>query len=163
MPAASVPAHRESRGGDHGSREGKRHAHTVLGKGLSTACPSSSIARTTASRHGRSPRPAYACLSPAALGGGCHSHGAHPALCWNSPRWRVRFVTQILAIASDQKRDALKVIHTASCSPFTNWPTERTPTRYPYALDFSPGGGFLAVGNDRGCVLLYRLRHYPQA
>ncbi|CAM9257503.1 unnamed protein product [Pylaiella littoralis] len=70
---------------------------------------------------------------------------------------------QMLAIASNQKRDALKVIHSASCTPFTNWPTERTPIRYPFALDFSPGGGFLAVGNDRGCVLLYRIRHYPQA
>lgn len=72
-------------------------------------------------------------------------------------------VPQMLAIASNQKRDALKVIHSSSCAPFTNWPTERTPVRYPFALDFSPGGGFLAVGNDRGCVLLYRLRHYPQA
>ncbi|CAM9313703.1 unnamed protein product [Ectocarpus sp. 12 AP-2014] len=70
---------------------------------------------------------------------------------------------QMLAIASNQKRDALKVVHSASCTPFTNWPTERTPVRYPFALDFSPGGGFLAVGNDRGCVLLYRIRHYPQA
>lgn len=70
---------------------------------------------------------------------------------------------QMLAIASNQKRDSLKVIHSASCTPFTNWPTERTPVRYPFALDFSPGGGFLAVGNDRGCVLLYRIRHYPQA
>lgn len=70
---------------------------------------------------------------------------------------------QMLAIASNQKRDALKVIHAASCSSFTNWPTERTPVRYPFALDFSPGGGYLAVGNDRGCVLLYRVRHYPQA
>ncbi|CAM9279963.1 unnamed protein product [Ectocarpus sp. 13 AM-2016] len=70
---------------------------------------------------------------------------------------------QMLAIASNQKRDALKIVHSASCTPFTNWPTERTPVRYPFALDFSPGGGFLAVGNDRGCVLLYRIRHYPQA
>lgn len=70
---------------------------------------------------------------------------------------------QMLAIASNQKRDSLKVIHSASCTPFTNWPTERTPVRYPFALDFSPKGGFLAVGNDRGCVLLYRIRHYPEA
>ncbi|CAM9367166.1 unnamed protein product [Ascophyllum nodosum] len=70
---------------------------------------------------------------------------------------------QMLAIASNQKRDGLKIIHSASCTPFMNWPTERTPIRYPFAVDFSPGGGFLAVGNDRGCVLLYRVRHYPKA
>lgn len=90
------------------------------------------------------------------------------------PRDRVYFVLllalpcvmlmgQILAIASSEKRDGLKMIHAASCTPFTNWPTERTPVRYPFAMDFSPGGGFFALGNDRGCVMLYRLRHFSQA
>jgi len=29
-------------------------------------------------------------------------------------------------------------------------------------LAFSPNGGFLAIGNARGRVLLYRLHHYSQ-
>jgi U3 small nucleolar RNA-associated protein 18 len=27
-------------------------------------------------------------------------------------------------------------------------------------MDFSPKSGFLALGNDKGRVLLYRLKHY---
>jgi hypothetical protein len=63
---------------------------------------------------------------------------------------------QVLAIASNEKRDAMKLLHVPSGTIFSNWPTERTPIRYPYSLDFSPNGSFLAVGNDRGRVLLYR-------
>lgn len=29
-----------------------------------------------------------------------------------------------------------------------------------YSMDFSPKSGFLALGNDKGRVLLYRLKHY---
>ncbi|CAM9145139.1 unnamed protein product [Chrysoparadoxa australica] len=67
---------------------------------------------------------------------------------------------QILAIASCTTRDALKLVHMPSCTVFTNWPTARTPVRYPFALDWSPTGAYLAVGNDRGRVLLYKVRHY---
>ena len=37
-----------------------------------------------------------------------------------------------------------------------NWPTARTPLRYVTAAGFNAGGDLLAVGNDRGRVLLYR-------
>ncbi|CAM9328540.1 unnamed protein product, partial [Phaeothamnion confervicola] len=69
---------------------------------------------------------------------------------------------QFLIVASREKRDALKLVHLPSCTVFANWPTERTPVRYPYSLALSPSGGFMAVGNDRGRVLLYRVKHYPQ-
>jgi U3 small nucleolar RNA-associated protein 18 len=67
---------------------------------------------------------------------------------------------QVLAMASRWKKDALRLVHLPSLTVFSNWPTGRTPIRYPFALDFSPNGGCLSVGNDRGRVLLYRLRHY---
>ncbi|CAN0023203.1 unnamed protein product [Choristocarpus tenellus] len=70
---------------------------------------------------------------------------------------------QVMAIASSTKRDALKVVHMPTGMLFTNWPTERTPVRYPFAIDFSPSSGYLAVGNDRGQALLYRIRHYDNA
>jgi hypothetical protein len=65
-------------------------------------------------------------------------------------------LSQVLAIASNEKRDTIKLLHVPSGTIFSNWPTERTPIRYPFSLDFSPNGSFLAVGNDRGRVLLYR-------
>lgn len=63
---------------------------------------------------------------------------------------------QVLAIASSDKKDALRLVHTASGTVFPNWPTQRTPLGYPHCLDFSPTSNYLAVGNDKGRVLLYR-------
>ena len=70
---------------------------------------------------------------------------------------------ELLAVASDQKKDQLKLVHLPSGTVYANWPTEKTPLRKVTALAFSPGGGFLAVGNDKGRVLLYRLVHYQSA
>ena len=67
---------------------------------------------------------------------------------------------QILAIASSRKKDALRLVHLPSMTTFANWPTSRTPLHYVTAVDFSPNSGFFAVGNSRGRVLLYRLKHF---
>ena len=67
---------------------------------------------------------------------------------------------QILAIASQMKKDALRFIHVGSGTTFSNWPTSKTPLRNVTSLDFSPSGGLCAIGNDRGRVLLYRMLHY---
>ncbi|KAL2613808.1 hypothetical protein R1flu_025500 [Riccia fluitans] len=71
--------------------------------------------------------------------------------------------SQILAIASRMKKNALKLVHLPSYTVFANWPSQQTPLHYVHSLDFSPGGGYLAVGNAAGNVLLYRLRHYANA
>ena len=70
---------------------------------------------------------------------------------------------QMLAISSDQKRDELRLVHTQSCTVFSNWPTERSPFRRVTSLDFSPGGGYFAVGNNVGKVLLYRVSQFSDA
>jgi U3 small nucleolar RNA-associated protein 18 len=70
---------------------------------------------------------------------------------------------QVLAIASRLKKDSLRLIHVPTLSAFTNWPTSRTPLHYVHSMCFSPGGGYLAIGNAKGRVVLYRLHHYPQA
>ncbi|CAA6668963.1 unnamed protein product [Spirodela intermedia] len=57
---------------------------------------------------------------------------------------------QMLAICSSMKKNSLKLLHVPS---FT----------YPRCLDFSPNGGFMAVGNAAGKVLLYKLHHYQKA
>jgi U3 small nucleolar RNA-associated protein 18 len=46
---------------------------------------------------------------------------------------------------------------------FGNWPTDRTPLGKLMEFDFSPHSGYLALGNHRGRVLLYRLNHYTSA
>ncbi|KAJ9188048.1 hypothetical protein P3X46_003443 [Hevea brasiliensis] len=70
---------------------------------------------------------------------------------------------QILAICSHMKKSSLKLIHVPSFTAFSNWPPANKSLHYPRCLDFSPGGGFMAVGNAAGKVLLYKLHHYNHA
>jgi U3 small nucleolar RNA-associated protein 18 len=67
---------------------------------------------------------------------------------------------QCMAYASPEQNDHLRVLHVATGTVFSNWPTKDTPLRKVQSLAFSPGGGYFAVGNDRGKVLLYRLNHF---
>ncbi|KAG0241896.1 U3 snoRNP protein [Mortierella sp. GBA43] len=71
--------------------------------------------------------------------------------------------SQILAISSKSRKDQLRLIHIPSLKVFPNWPTKGTPLSYVTCLAFSPKSGYLAIGNDKGRVLLYRLNHYPSA
>ncbi|KAI8597009.1 WD40-repeat-containing domain protein [Dissophora ornata] len=71
--------------------------------------------------------------------------------------------SQILAIASKARKDQLRLIHIPSLKVFPNWPTSGTPLSYVTCLTFSPRSGYIAIGNDKGKVLLYRLNHYPSA
>ena len=66
----------------------------------------------------------------------------------------------ILAIASDDKKDQLRLVNTATGNCFSNWPSNNTPLHYVTDIDFSSQGAFMAVGNKRGNVLLYRLMQY---
>jgi U3 small nucleolar RNA-associated protein 18 len=67
---------------------------------------------------------------------------------------------QMLCIASRLKKDALRLVHVPTLTAFSNWPTGRSPLHYVHCVAFSPGGGFLAIGNAKGHVLTYRLHHY---
>lgn len=69
---------------------------------------------------------------------------------------------QILAIASNEKKDQLKLIHLPSCSVFTNWPVQTTPLNVIEQVEFSPNGQYLAIGNTRGRVLLFRINHFVE-
>lgn len=67
---------------------------------------------------------------------------------------------EILAVASKWAPDSLRVVHLGSRTVFDNWPTTNTPLQRVTAVDFSRRGGFMAIGNERGRVLLYQLSHY---
>jgi U3 small nucleolar RNA-associated protein 18 len=67
---------------------------------------------------------------------------------------------QILAMSSRREKMGMKLLHVPSGTVFSNWPTSKTPLNYVWSMDFSPQSRFLAVGNDQGKCLLYRLMHY---
>lgn len=73
---------------------------------------------------------------------------------------RINHDAQLMAIASRSKKDCLKVVHLASRTVFSNWPTSSTPLHTVSTMEFSNNSGYLAVGNARGRVLLYRLNHF---
>jgi U3 small nucleolar RNA-associated protein 18 len=68
--------------------------------------------------------------------------------------------SEFLMMRSESKKDALKVVHMATRTVFANWPTQTTPLSYATAFDVSPGSEFMAIGNDKGRVLMYRLQHF---
>ena len=85
--------------------------------------------------------------------------------------------SQILALASSDERDQLKLVglhisaqsfaslttgqfHLGSQTVFSNWPTSGTPLGRVTTVDFSRQSEYLAIGNDGGKVLLYSLDHY---
>lgn len=70
---------------------------------------------------------------------------------------------QILAICSSMSKNSVKLVHIPSFTVFSNWPPPMQKLGDSYCVDFSPAGGFMALGNSAGNVLLYKLHHYQQA
>ena len=56
-----------------------------------------------------------------------------------------------------------RVVHIPTMTVFSTWPTSKSPLHYVHSTAFSPHSGYLAIGNARGRVLLYRLHHYSKA
>lgn len=68
--------------------------------------------------------------------------------------------SQLMAISSSHAKNQFKLVHVPTGGVFSNWPTERTPLGYVSAFSFSPNSDYLAIGNRKGRVLLYTLKHY---
>ncbi|KAJ4485241.1 WD40-repeat-containing domain protein [Lentinula aciculospora] len=67
---------------------------------------------------------------------------------------------QVLAMASKEKKDGMRLIHLPSLTSFSNWPTSSTPLGHVTAVDFSALSEYIAIGNTRGRVLLYHLKNF---
>ncbi|KAM6049758.1 U3 small nucleolar RNA-associated protein 18 homolog [Theristicus caerulescens] len=69
--------------------------------------------------------------------------------------------TEILAVASRETDEAVKLVHIPSYTVFSNFPVFRRKQIYlAQCMDFSPRSGFFSVGNNKGKALLFRLKHY---
>jgi U3 small nucleolar RNA-associated protein 18 len=68
--------------------------------------------------------------------------------------------SEILAIASSAKKDAVKMVHLSSLTVFSNWPHIHSHLGHPISFDLSPLSRYMAIGNERGKALLFRLNHY---
>ncbi|GAA5986239.1 hypothetical protein JCM10908_006468 [Rhodotorula pacifica] len=70
--------------------------------------------------------------------------------------------SQLVALASKSSKDQLKIVHLPTCSVYQNWPTQQTPLHNVTCVDFSKGSEWLAVGNQRGKVLLYEVKQFAR-
>lgn len=66
---------------------------------------------------------------------------------------------QLLAFASQPQKDAFRLVHLPSCTVYRNWPTEQTPLGRVTAVAFGTKSDVLAVGNDKGKIRLWEVRH----
>jgi U3 small nucleolar RNA-associated protein 18 len=64
---------------------------------------------------------------------------------------------QLMAMISSVKKDQLRLVHVETGRTYANWPTLNTPLSHLQCFAFSPNNSYLALGNDKGKVLLYQL------
>lgn len=67
---------------------------------------------------------------------------------------------KLMAFSSHEKKNAIRIAHIPSMTVYSNWPSVRANVRRACCLRFSPNGGYLAIGNDKGDVQLMRLLSY---
>ncbi|XP_062547038.1 U3 small nucleolar RNA-associated protein 18 homolog [Armigeres subalbatus] len=68
--------------------------------------------------------------------------------------------SELLAIASAEIPDAVKLVHMKSGTIFRNFPMFKAGLGSVTRVQFSPGGGYLAIGSREGVVSLFRVKHY---
>ncbi|KAJ2719553.1 U3 snoRNP protein [Coemansia sp. Benny D115] len=68
--------------------------------------------------------------------------------------------SELLAFYSRAKTNQFRMVHLPSATVFSNWPTQQTGLNHVQCVDFSPHSGFIAIGNDVGRAMLFRLQHY---
>ncbi|XP_072939640.1 U3 small nucleolar RNA-associated protein 18 homolog [Epargyreus clarus] len=67
--------------------------------------------------------------------------------------------SEILSISSSYYPNAVKLVHIPSYHIFNNFPKQNNLCQVE-TVTFSPNSGYMAVGNNKGCAYLYRLKHY---
>lgn len=70
--------------------------------------------------------------------------------------------SEILALASSHKQNAVKLVHFPSMSVFSNFPVREDHSKLNYinSLDISVNSGYLCLGNNLSTVHIFRLKHY---
>ncbi|KAJ8919957.1 hypothetical protein NQ315_006486 [Exocentrus adspersus] len=68
--------------------------------------------------------------------------------------------SEMLAFSSGDIQNAVKLFHIGSGTVFNNFPPFETKLGNVGRISFSPGSGYLAFGNRKSVVSLYRLKHY---
>lgn len=68
--------------------------------------------------------------------------------------------SEILAMSSGYYPNSVKLIHIPSYHVFSNFPKPSSNLYQVDRVSFSPNSGYMALGNNKGCAYLYRLKHF---
>ena len=79
--------------------------------------------------------------------------------------------SEMMSMFSNAEENAVRLVHFPSLTVFQNFP--QTPggrqqgdrdkkMSHANSCDFSPNGGYMALGLNNGSAALYRLHHYDQ-
>ncbi|KAJ8942406.1 hypothetical protein NQ318_014453 [Aromia moschata] len=68
--------------------------------------------------------------------------------------------SEVLALSSVEIQNSVKLFHIGSGTIFSNFPNFGTKMGNIGTLNFSPSSGFIAFGNRKSVVSLYRLKHF---
>lgn len=68
--------------------------------------------------------------------------------------------SEVLAFASAEIKNAVRLFHVGSNTVFSNFPNFQAKMGQINTLNFSPGSGYIAFGNRKSVVSLYRLKHF---
>lgn len=68
--------------------------------------------------------------------------------------------SEILATSSGYFPNAVKLVHIPSYHVFSNFPKQSTNLYQVDTISFSPNSGYMALGNNKSCAYLYRLKYY---
>ncbi|KAL4228314.1 U3 snoRNP protein [Mactra antiquata] len=82
-------------------------------------------------------------------------------LTTNCSETKFNSTSEILCVTSDCAEKAVKMVHVASQTVYSNFPDNlETNLTMPSCIDFSLNSGYFTVGTNKGKALLYRLKHY---
>ncbi|KAK4872901.1 hypothetical protein RN001_014930 [Aquatica leii] len=73
---------------------------------------------------------------------------------------RFNSTSEIVAFTSTDIENSVRLFHIGTGSVFSNFPPFETKLGNITAMNFSPGSGYLAFGNKKSTVALYRLKHF---
>lgn len=68
--------------------------------------------------------------------------------------------SELLVFSSSEVAESAKMAHFPSCNVFTNFPGTFSKLGQPTSVAFSPNSGYMAIGNRKNTVALFRLKHY---
>ena len=71
--------------------------------------------------------------------------------------------SQLLAVCSKWKKNAVRLVHIPSYTVYQNFPGGGLGMlKYPFCVDFSSTSEFFGLGNDQGAASLYHLNHFAE-